>query len=373
MKGITPIISIIILLLITIALSGAAYTYLSIYFGSLTQKTLQVTDAYCDSGGSGAVLILSGTGTRDIDIPQAIKKETSLVLYFDFESISGDTVSDESGTGNNGILGFSTSAEPNDPLQISGSDCLAGSCLKFDGNDIVRIPDHPTLNPPSNITVEVWVRPDIAGYGTTDNPGIISKRDDATNFSWGGIWVRNLAGPTFGRLWGRIYNATGFAKNFPENEVLPLDNWSHVAVVYDGSSGVGKQYLNGVVVGTISAGSGSGLMSGTVDLFLGKQFFAPPSNFTGFMDEVAIYNRALSSDEIHEHAQACRGSGSRYSCGELIVSKTSGGTLQPSFDSPTIPPGGSAKFMDTGCASGDICEYRIISGSVGGKTAAVKC
>jgi len=49
MKGVTPIVAIIILLLITIALAGAAYTYLSQYFTGLTGKVLQLQDFLCTS------------------------------------------------------------------------------------------------------------------------------------------------------------------------------------------------------------------------------------------------------------------------------------------------------------------------------------
>ena len=47
MKGVTPIVAIIILLLITIALAGAAYTYLSGYFQGLTGKVMQMQDFQC--------------------------------------------------------------------------------------------------------------------------------------------------------------------------------------------------------------------------------------------------------------------------------------------------------------------------------------
>ncbi len=50
-KGITPIISTIVLLLITVALAGAAWTYMSGFMGSYTEKSFTVPTggAYCDS------------------------------------------------------------------------------------------------------------------------------------------------------------------------------------------------------------------------------------------------------------------------------------------------------------------------------------
>lgn len=65
-KGITPIISIIILLLITIALAGAAYTYLSTYFTGTTAKAIQIADSFCS--GTTATIRLQNVGTQPITI-----------------------------------------------------------------------------------------------------------------------------------------------------------------------------------------------------------------------------------------------------------------------------------------------------------------
>ena len=75
MKGVTPIVAIIILLLITIALAGAAYTYLQQYFQSTTGKNVQIVDAVCTSGGI-ANLILKNIGTQDITLTSCTSFDT---------------------------------------------------------------------------------------------------------------------------------------------------------------------------------------------------------------------------------------------------------------------------------------------------------
>ena len=65
-KGITPIVATVVLLLIAIAIAGAAYTYITGYWGGLTQRTLEVTSAQCTS--TGAVLNLRNSGTGNITI-----------------------------------------------------------------------------------------------------------------------------------------------------------------------------------------------------------------------------------------------------------------------------------------------------------------
>ena len=64
-KGITPIIAIIVLLLITVALAGAAWSYLSLYWQGLTSKSIEVTSTMCVGSGT-AVVFMRNTGTQSI-------------------------------------------------------------------------------------------------------------------------------------------------------------------------------------------------------------------------------------------------------------------------------------------------------------------
>jgi flagellin-like protein len=66
-KGITPIIAVIILLLITVALAGMAWAFLSGYFTGMTGKTIAVVDYSCVNSNTAQVIIRnSGTGTIDL-------------------------------------------------------------------------------------------------------------------------------------------------------------------------------------------------------------------------------------------------------------------------------------------------------------------
>jgi flagellin-like protein len=65
-KGITPIIAIIVLLLITVALAGAAWTYLSTYMSGLTGQSVEVRDYFCINSDT-AVIMIANTGTLDIE------------------------------------------------------------------------------------------------------------------------------------------------------------------------------------------------------------------------------------------------------------------------------------------------------------------
>jgi flagellin-like protein len=66
-KGITPIIAIIVLLLITVALAGAAWTYLSGYLGGLTGKSVEIRDYFCvGANNNNPTIIVANTGTLSL-------------------------------------------------------------------------------------------------------------------------------------------------------------------------------------------------------------------------------------------------------------------------------------------------------------------
>jgi flagellin-like protein len=70
-KGITPIISVIILLLITVGLAASAWSYMGNFFQSLTAKTIEIPTQKCISGASGAtnvMIILHNMGTESISL-----------------------------------------------------------------------------------------------------------------------------------------------------------------------------------------------------------------------------------------------------------------------------------------------------------------
>jgi flagellin-like protein len=69
MKGITPIISIIVLLLITVSLAGAAYIFLSNYMTGYTGQAIQASGVCV--GGTVAYVTVTNMGTQAIDLGSA--------------------------------------------------------------------------------------------------------------------------------------------------------------------------------------------------------------------------------------------------------------------------------------------------------------
>ena len=203
-----------------------------------------------------------------------------LVAAYSFSEATGLSVADRSGTGNGGT--------------VSGAAWTAagkyGSALSFDGvNDWVTVADAASLDV-VRVTLEAWVRPTALGSWRTV---LLKERPGGLVY---GLYGSQGGGMALGQVdIGGERNALGSA--------LPLNTWTHLAVTYDGS--VLRLYVNGaasgtaVVAGTIPASTGVLRIGGNG---VWSEWFA------GQIDEVRVYNRALSQAEIQNDLQTPVGS-----------------------------------------------------------------
>lgn len=149
----------------------------------------------------------------------------NLVLYFPFDEGRGDTVEDKSGNGNNGAV--------HGAKWVEGK---FGKALEFNGVDsFVEVQDNDSLNPTGGLTVAAWVKVHKRiRYG-----GIVDKWGQDSGFK--GYLLQSTLDYPIGALigFGDAY------KSIPIDDA-PMDNWCHVAFVWDGKAM--KAYLNGKVL-----------------------------------------------------------------------------------------------------------------------------
>ncbi|MBI2176296.1 phage tail protein [Candidatus Woesearchaeota archaeon] len=208
-----------------------------------------------------------------------------------------------------------------------------GDAFGFDGaGDYVSIPYSPTLEP-SEITVEFWVSGPIGQPGNTGS-GVMLVENSPIHADHEGWYIfitpSGGIGTTIGdgTAWNPVISTIG----------LPYPGWlgwgRHVAMTYDGTTL--KLYIDGVLQGSNQV-SNAQLATGR-DINLGASWnsgsFA--SFFTGLIDEVEIYDRALSMSEI----QAIYNAGSSGKCKPNICvsppsDMVSWWTLDDSAGSPT--------------------------------------
>ena len=166
---------------------------------------------------------------------------------------------------------------------------IEGNALFFDGESAyIDAESIEANNISQEITISVWIKPEsinLSGFTT-----IVNKWMDTPGP--GGVGYYLGINPDFSLLrWntGSI-NADG--------EVIPTNEWSHIAVTYSEDSL--RIYQNNVL--TATAPYSDTIVNHELPLRIGYQTEVFPGNqfFHGSIDEILIYNRALSVDEIDQ-------------------------------------------------------------------------
>jgi hypothetical protein len=206
------------------------------------------------------------------------------VAAYSFDETSGTTASEASGNGNNGVL-------TNGAVFAAGKNANG---VRLDGaNDYVNLGNPASLRLTGSMTLSAWINSSEFPW---DDAAIISKRQSSnvgyqldTTIDRGprtiGFKISDASGNTVAR-----YGATAMVVN----------TWYHVAGVYDATNRTMNVYLNGqlnngVLVGTIPAVQ----PDSNQNVHIGQRPGVPGSfNFEGMLDDVRIYNRALSAPDI---------------------------------------------------------------------------
>ncbi|HPE41047.1 MAG TPA: fibronectin type III domain-containing protein, partial [Bacteroidales bacterium] len=161
-------------------------------------------------------------------------------------------------------------------------------------NMYAQAPLDPTLELTGPLTLEAWIYP--TAWKTNVYQGCILNKE-GLNFQ--GYMLRCGANGTLnfnigsGTQWKELNSSTG---------ALTLNTWQHVAGVFDGTTL--KIYVNGAQVGSTLSYTGSVATNLTIPLEVGRSNYYPDRNFLGRIDEVRIWNTALSSTDIAAYYNA---------------------------------------------------------------------
>ena len=104
-----------------------------------------------------------------------------------------------------------------------------------------------------------------------------------------------------------VRNSSGGTSTiFSGGSVVPDGNWHHLVGIFDEPNSVMYFYVDGVNMGTIGAIAGTGVLSSAVPVSVGAQLAGGDYTyqFVGVIDEVAIYNHALSAADVAAHYNA---------------------------------------------------------------------
>lgn len=261
--------------------AGNYYTYVS--GGSWKLTSLFESEKYAQNmnkdGGPDTGIYEIGT---NLDLANFAR---GLIGYWKFDEGNGITASDSSGNDNTGAL-------TNGPIWVSGK---IGNALNFDGeDDYVNAGSGSSLKTAQG-TWAVWMYHD----GILDQCGILLIGDGGWNNN---IAIQQGSSGAPNRI---VVRARENGETFPykwsgstASASLPANQWNHIVLTQDGINP--KIYINGNLVLTIT--SGGNLSVWTNASWLSAKIFGMARNigrrFNGFLDEVRVYNRALSAAEI---------------------------------------------------------------------------
>jgi len=210
-----------------------------------------------------------------------------LVGYWNFDEGTGNTAGDSSGNGNDGTI-----------HGASWTNGVSGGALDFDGiNDYV---DVSSFDPSSygKGTISTWVKLNdlspstIFGFYRNDaNRGVFSYQGDIPDPG-----TTNPNTFTYGLRKNNVWHTDAYS-----NIYTTTGTWAHVVVTFDGTTA--RLYHNGILNSHTESGDiwWDDLGGSLTEQFIGRyraSFGEYISYFSGLIDEVRIYNRALSNSEI---------------------------------------------------------------------------
>ena len=247
---------------------------------------------------------------------------------------------DMAGTNNGVLMGGATATN-------AGYD---GQCFTFDGtNGFVQIPDAPELDP-TNLTVECWVRySSLDEPGNTENVGtaymVFKQNTRQDNFEGYNLGKHRYAYDLF--VW-EVSSAAGQPTQLDSITQIYTNVWYYVAGVR--GSNYTQLYINGVLEAQTNVNYPQDY--GNLPLYFGSTgevYY--DRKLGGNLDEVSLYNRALSSNEIA--AIYAAGAAGKYKSPTIVT--------QP--QSQTNYWGGSAAFTPS-VAGFNPLSYQWVKNSV---------
>ena len=219
----------------------------------------------------------------------SIINQMGLKGYWKFNSGQGEIAFDHSGNQNHGqIIDANWFMQPTN---------MGNNSISFDGvNDRVVVPHNSAYDFNDQFTIQGWFN----HKSDMNERYIITKGRDIPPASSHRFW--GLRSNNDGSLFFEIIMQNSGYNGFQIDPSFALDTWNHFSIVYNGSSI--KFYLNGVE--SWSNPLSGNLQNGTYDLSIG---YFPHTNlntygyfFEGGIDEISLWNTALSSSQVQVFA-----------------------------------------------------------------------
>ncbi|MGD9714826.1 MAG: LamG-like jellyroll fold domain-containing protein, partial [Thermomicrobiales bacterium] len=316
-------------------------------YGTLALKNTETLANFQNDVDHGTIMLIgsgSTTGLKTGSSYHHFNLNDGLVGYWKLDETSGTRAADSSGYGNSGSLVGPTISSTVAPVNFTN-----GRALSFDGSDdYVVLADSASLKPTTAITIATWVKPSTGSLNTLRE---IYRYDNLSGtqstrhlFSFQNAGNCSGGGGTAGCIAFGISTGASYAELDVNISSANWENaWNYVVATYDGTTK--RIYQNGVEIGNTGATGSIGQPSSATPN-IGRSPTAT-EYFSGLIDDVRIYNRALSPGEIAALAagnQPSTAKGTVTLNGNLDVDgdlTLNGGTLDVSSSNYGVTVGGS--------------------------------
>ncbi len=225
---------------------------------------------YITASSSELAIIAGKEGMTENDIYQG------LIGYWKFDEASGSVTYDHSGNNYDGTL-------YNSPTRESSGNCVVGKCLNLDPLQTQYV-GLPSISISNDITVAAWV------YSVNNNQTGFVIAKNPIDTQWELFYDANTL---------KWRGGSGAAGGEISVSAPSVNNWHFLVVTQSGTGA--SLYIDGVLAAssTVTAiGNGSG------DINIGRS--GSGYYFNGKIDDVRIYNRVLSADEVYSLYNSAR-------------------------------------------------------------------
>jgi len=236
------------------------------------------------------------------------------------------------------------------------SSGVVGGAYYFDGSDYVMVQDNPSLGGDGTwkeITVEYWVKTMAPSRETT----ILAKK------TWGNTTIgcymtgfqASTSDPPNTIFWGVLINDQWVELHEDTTTVIGMNKWYHIVCTYESGPGL-KIYINGTLT-TAKAASGN-ITSQTTQLgdehvYLGYDGGSSNRSLCGLLDEVRIYPKALTPEQIMQRYTESKDGVSQSST--IVAQETTVGDIWKCEVTP------SDSFLDGGTKTSDTLTLHLFS------------
>jgi hypothetical protein len=248
-----------------------------------------------------AILLLGNTYMTSAQNVPSYVPTNGLVGWWPFNGNANDV----SGNGNNGTVNGATQTidrfgQTNHSYYFNGTN--------FNHIEVLNNPNN-SLNLTNNLTISCWFQSDSMYTESGTVRSILMKTGDGVGAQngyvfglWGGV---PGTGPTVGMVHfaAQPYNN---GSSFPgANGFVNIKTWYHLAVTYTDSDSTLKYYLNGNLIDTKRLNFNIGNNSNPLWIGSSQSIYSTKKTFHGKIDDIGIWNRALSQDEISVLHKSC--------------------------------------------------------------------